>query len=51
MENHSSGTGHQGSRVLKRVWMGGVGWGGVGGTIVSCQLNFRPFVSRQLNDY
>ena len=40
MENHSSGTGHQGSRVLKRVWMGGVGWGGVGGTIY-CQLSVK----------
>ena len=28
MENHSSVTGHQGSRLLKRVWMGEVGGGG-----------------------
>ena len=28
----------------------GVGGGGVG-TNVSCQLNFWPFVSCQLNDY
>ena len=25
MENHSSVTGHQGYRLLKRVWMGGAG--------------------------
>ena len=28
MENHSSVTGHQGSRLLKRVWMGEAGGGG-----------------------
>ena len=30
MENHSSVTGHQGSRLLKRVWMGEAGGGGGG---------------------
>ena len=34
MENHSSVTGHQGYRLLKRVWMGGAG-GGVQRLVVS----------------
>ena len=34
MENHSSVTGHQASRVLKRVWMGGVGG-------YKCQLSVK----------
>ena len=37
MENHSSVTGHQGSRLLKRVWMGEVGGGGE----YKCQLSVR----------
>ena len=36
MENHSSVTGHQGSRLLKRVWMGEVGGGEY-----KCQLSVR----------
>ena len=52
MENHSSVTGHQGSRLLKRVWMGEVGGGGGGAppsTNVSCQLGLG--LGCQLNDY
>ena len=30
MENHSCVTGHQGSRLLKRVWIGGAAGGGGG---------------------
>ena len=47
MENHSSVTGHQGSRLLKRVWMGEAGGGG--STKVSCQLGLG--LGCQLNDY
>ena len=35
MENHSSVTGHQGYRLLKRVWMGGAGGGGGPRLVVS----------------
>ena len=35
MENHSCVTGHQGSRLLKRVWGGG------GGPQYKCQLSVR----------
>ena len=38
MENHSSVTGHQGSRLLKRVWMGEAE---VGGGEYKCQLSVR----------
>ena len=47
MENDSIVTGHEGSTLLKRV----CGGEGGGGTNVSCQLNFRHFVSCQSNDY
>ena len=48
MENHSCVTGHQGSRLLKRVWIGRAA-GGAGSTNVSCQLGLG--LGCQLNDY
>ena len=49
MENHSCVTGHQGSRLLKRVWIGGAAGGWGESTNVSCQLGLG--LGCQLNDY